>query len=54
MKPDRLIYVSGDVATMARDARQLVQAGLQLLEVQPIDMMPQTYHTLTVSLWQSG
>jgi 23S rRNA (uracil1939-C5)-methyltransferase len=54
MKPDRLIYVGGDVATMARDARQLAQAGLQLLEVQPIDMMPQTYHTLTVSLWQSG
>lgn len=53
MKPDRLIYVGGDAATMARDARQLVQAGLQLLEVQPIDMLPQTYHPLTVSLWRS-
>jgi 23S rRNA (uracil1939-C5)-methyltransferase len=52
MKPDRLLYVSSDVATLARDARQLVQAGLQPVDVQPIDMMPQTYHTLTVSLWQ--
>lgn len=53
MRPDRLIYVSGDVATLARDARQLVQEGLELVEVQPIDMMPQTYHALTVSLWRS-
>lgn len=52
MRPDRLLYVSSDVATLARDARQLVQAGMHPVEVQPIDMMPQTYHTLTVSLWE--
>lgn len=52
MSPDRLVYISSDVATLARDGRQLVQAGFQPVEVQPIDMMPQTYHTLTVSLWQ--
>jgi 23S rRNA (uracil1939-C5)-methyltransferase len=52
MRPDRLIYVSGDVATLARDAGQLVQEGFELVEVQPIDMMPQTYHALTVSLWR--
>lgn len=54
MQPDRLIYVGSDVATMARDARQLAQAGLQLVEVQPLDMVPQTYHTLTVSLWHAA
>lgn len=53
MRPDRLIYVSGDVATLARDARQLTAEGLELAAVQPIDMMPQTFHTLTVSLWRS-
>jgi 23S rRNA (uracil1939-C5)-methyltransferase len=52
MRPDRLIYVSSDVATLARDGRQLIEAGMALLDAQPIDMMPQTYHAVTVSLWQ--
>ena len=54
LKPERLIYVSLDVATLARDGRRFAQKGYQLVEVQPIDMWPQTYHTLTVSLWKPG
>lgn len=50
--PGRLVYVSSDVATMARDGRQLSQAGYKPLAVQPIDMEPQTSRTLTVSLWE--
>lgn len=49
--PRRLIYVSSDVATLARDGRSLHQGGYQLIEVQPIDMRPQTFHIETVSLW---
>ncbi|MBK8905112.1 MAG: class I SAM-dependent RNA methyltransferase [Anaerolineaceae bacterium] len=49
--PHRLIYVSSDVATLARDGRSLHQSGYQLVEVQPIDMRPQTFHIETVSLW---
>lgn len=49
---DRLIYVSSDVATLARDGRQLRQEGYRLVEVQPLDMLPQTYQVLTVSLWR--
>ena len=49
--PGRLIYVSSDVATLARDGRSLQQNGYQLVEVQPIDMQPQTFHIETVSLW---
>ena len=49
--PQRLIYVSSDVATLARDGRQLNQAGYAPRVVQPIDMEPQTSHVLTVSLW---
>lgn len=49
---ERLIYVSSDPATMARDARQLHDGGYELLELQPIDMLPQTFRVLTVSLWQ--
>lgn len=50
--PRRLIYVSADVATLARDGQQLDQAGYEAIAVQPIDMMPQTYHVHTVSLWK--
>ena len=50
-KPRRFLYVSSDVATLARDAKALSAAGYRLLEVQPIDMMPQTYRVDTVSLW---
>ena len=50
-KPVRLIYVSSDVATLARDGRFLHQNGYSLVEVQPIDMRPQTFHIETVSLW---
>ena len=50
----RLIYVSSDPATLARDGRQLYEAGYELIEVQPIDMMPQTFHVHSVSLWSAG
>lgn len=52
LRAPRLIYVSSDVATLARDTKFLARAGYQLIEVQPIDMRPQTYHVETVSLWQ--
>lgn len=48
----RLIYVSGDAATLARDGRQLNQAGYQPQVVQPIDMIPQNFRVHTVSLWE--
>ena len=51
-QPPRLIYVSGDVATLARDGRQLATGGYRLTAVQPIDMTPHTYQILTVSLWE--
>ena len=50
--PTKLVYVSSDVATLARDGRSLHKAGYELVEVQPIDMQPQTFHIETVSLWQ--
>ena len=45
----RLVYVSGDAAALARDARSLLEAGYRLRRVQPIDLSPQTYYIDSVA-----
>jgi 23S rRNA (uracil1939-C5)-methyltransferase len=48
MKPRRLIYVSCDVATVARDARRIVDAGYGVERADAFDMFPNTPHVETV------
>lgn len=45
----RLVYISGDPASLARDSRRLIEAGYQLRNLQPIDLAPQTYYLSAVA-----
>ncbi len=48
LKVPKLIYVSCNSSTMARDLKELYKV-YDILEVQPVDMFPQTYHIETVA-----
>lgn len=49
----RLIYVSCDVATWARDVADLQQRGLRLSRFTPYDFFPQTHHVEVLSLLEA-
>ncbi|HDL17612.1 MAG TPA: 23S rRNA (uracil(1939)-C(5))-methyltransferase RlmD, partial [Bacteroidetes bacterium] len=44
LQPERIIYISCNPATFARDAQVLCQNKYKLQQVQPVDMFPHTYH----------
>lgn len=48
MKPERVVYVSCDPATLARDLRFLAENGFAVEEVQPVDMFCMSSHVETV------
>ncbi|WP_078550215.1 23S rRNA (uracil(1939)-C(5))-methyltransferase RlmD [Litchfieldia alkalitelluris] len=49
MKPKRVVYVSCNPGTLARDLRVLEDGGFKTLEVQPVDMFPHTTHVECVA-----
>jgi 23S rRNA (uracil1939-C5)-methyltransferase len=51
LRPARLVYVSCDVATIARDARALLDSGYTLGPVAALDLFPNTAHVETVAVF---
>ena len=51
MQSPRLIYVSCDPSTLARDTKRLIKAGYTLAQVTPFDLVPQTYHIESIALF---
>ncbi len=50
MQPERIVYVSCDSATLARDLKFLCEHGYELKKVRPVDQFPNTVHVETVIL----
>ncbi len=49
LNPERIIYISCDAYTLARDLNVLLSYGFKIEEIQPVDMFPQTYHIESVT-----
>jgi len=50
IKPRRIVYVSCDPATLARDLRLFAEHGYAAQKAQPLDMFPQTGHVESICL----
>lgn len=50
MQPKRIVYVSCDSATLARDLKYLCKEKYQIEKIQPVDMFPESVHVETVCL----
>ncbi|MDP5293090.1 23S rRNA (uracil(1939)-C(5))-methyltransferase RlmD [Oceanimonas sp. CHS3-5] len=51
MRPARLVYVSCNPKSLARDAAWLNEHGFELVQATPVDMFPHTMHVETVALF---
>jgi len=50
LSPNKVVYISCNPATQERDLRYLTKNGYKVMEIQPVDMFPQTGHVETVVL----
>jgi len=50
LEPRRIVYVSCNTATLARDLAHVVSAGWKLKHAQPVDLFPRTWHVEAVAV----
>lgn len=50
MKPKRIVYISCNPETQARDLPRLISQGYRIQKIQPVDLFPHTHHVETVVL----
>jgi 23S rRNA (uracil1939-C5)-methyltransferase len=50
LSPTKVIYVSCDPATLARDLKKFSELGYKVVKVRPFDMFPQTFHIESIAL----
>ena len=54
MSPEKIVYVSCDSATLARDLKYLCERGYEIKRVKPVDQFPHTTHVEVIIKMQSG
>jgi 23S rRNA (uracil1939-C5)-methyltransferase len=54
VRPQSIVYVSCDPATLSRDLHALVESGYHLRTVHMVDLFPQTFHLESVTVLSSG
>lgn len=50
LSPQKIVYVSCNPTTQARDVKLMCEAGYKLIKMRPVDMFPHTYHIENVAL----
>ncbi|HEF8772424.1 23S rRNA (uracil(1939)-C(5))-methyltransferase RlmD [Providencia manganoxydans] len=54
LAPEKIVYVSCNPTTLARDSKVLLEAGYQLVQLRMLDMFPQTSHLESMALFIHG
>lgn len=50
LRPSKIVYISCNPATQARDCKMLAEGGYNVQKIRPVDMFPQTWHIENVAL----